>query len=197
MTQPDWYERLRDLLNGLYSEAQSAELLQTFESALAAQSDESERGALLEYWLEFFALQRFRQQKRRRRPTYDERIVPCSACGYPSSHRHHLWDVATHGENQVTLQLCANCHELFHLTYNALVRKSAYSARIARHTLHSDRLKPGVPLKILGWVLATIRYEASSGWIDGAAGSKENVERQLRWSSFVTTDANAHAAKHS
>ena len=39
--------------------------------------------------------------------------------------------------------------------------------------------------KILGWCLATIRYEASNGWLEGDKGSKEWVEARLRWSEYL------------
>ena len=52
---------------------------------------------------------------KRRRPTRVQRLTPCECCGYPVSQRHHLLEVADYGENDVTTQLCACCHELYHL----------------------------------------------------------------------------------
>ena len=52
---------------------------------------------------------------RRRAPKLSERITPCAACEYPFSQRHHLDPVRYSGENNDTVQLCANCHELYHI----------------------------------------------------------------------------------
>jgi len=51
----------------------------------------------------------------RRRTTLQQRLTPCECCGYPISECHHLFEVAFFGENDYTAQLCANCHELYHL----------------------------------------------------------------------------------
>jgi ribosomal protein L37E len=180
------FDRLTALIREVYREPQADEIIQTFEAVfLAGASPEAQR-QLLEYWIDFYRLQEYKHAKQRRRPTYQERITACSACGYPSSHRHHLWDMATHGENKVTVQLCANCHELHHLMYNALVKNSEYSRRIVLHDMFSGLLRHEIILKILGWVLATIRYEAGNGWIDGSTGSREHVEKRLRWSEYLS-----------
>lgn len=188
-------ERLEKIVRDLYNEQQADEIVQTFEVVFQSQPDAEMRRELLEYWVDFYRLQEYRSIKQRRRPTYQERSTSCSACGYPSSHRHHLWDLAAHGENKVTIQLCANCHELFHLMYNALVKRAEYSRKIARHVLLSGQLAHDVPARLLGWVLATIRYEASNGWIDGSAGSRENVEKRLSWSEVVRVANEARKAQ--
>lgn len=54
-------------------------------------------------------------QKPRRAPKTSERITPCAACEHPFSQRHHLDPVRYSGENTDTIQLCANCHELYHI----------------------------------------------------------------------------------
>lgn len=72
----------------------------------------------------------FAATKKRRKTTSKERLTPCSACGYPLSQRHHLLDVAYHGENDMTIQLCANCHELYHLIESAYIQKSKYAQRL-------------------------------------------------------------------
>lgn len=177
--------QLNALLAELYRDKQAEEIRASFEAALAAAADDEERVSVLEYWHDFYRLQQYKRLKTRRRPTYHERTTPCAACGYPSSHRHHLWDIATHGENKVTIQLCANCHELHHLMYNALVRESEYSRAIITHIMFSGAVKPEVIQKVLGWCLATIRYEANNQWIDGSKGSREAVEKQLRWSEYL------------
>lgn len=52
---------------------------------------------------------------RRRKPSETERLTPCQVCGHIPSHRHHLLDFCEYGETDLTAQLCANCHELFHI----------------------------------------------------------------------------------
>lgn len=56
-------------------------------------------------------------KKRRRCARLPERLRNCECCNYPISQRHHLLDVALFGENQYTRQLCANCHELYHIIF--------------------------------------------------------------------------------
>ena len=55
----------------------------------------------------------------RKSATLHQRKIPCQVCAHPISQRHHLLPVAEFGENKVTAQLCANCHELFHLAYSS------------------------------------------------------------------------------
>jgi hypothetical protein len=58
---------------------------------------------------------------KRRRTKLWERLTPCDCCGYPISQRHHLITVAEYyGENNYTRQLCANCHELYHICEKAI-----------------------------------------------------------------------------
>jgi ribosomal protein L37E len=178
-------EVLFNLVRELYREKQASEIIHSFETVFASHEDPDERLNVIEYWLDFYRLQRYRTLKQRRRPTYEERITECSACGYPTSHRHHLWDIATHGENKVTIQLCANCHELQHLMYNALVKRTEYSQKLVLHALFSDKISRETAAKILGWCLATIRYEAANGWIEGGSDTREWVEMQLHWSEFL------------
>lgn len=66
----------------------------------------------------------------RRRTTLQERTTPCACCAHPISHRHHVFSFAQNGENSHTLQLCPNCHELFHLIQSAIVGKSNYCNRV-------------------------------------------------------------------
>jgi len=181
------YEKLTALIRGLYREKQAEEIIASFDSVFKAHTESRERHEILTYWLDFYRLQEYRKGKQRRRPTRKERMTACAACGYPSSHRHHLWDFATHGENRVTIQLCANCHELHHLMYNALVKGSDYSRDILHHVMFSSAasLAPETIVRILGWCLATIRYEANNGWIDGESGSKGHVDERLRWTEFL------------
>ncbi|MFN8529975.1 MAG: hypothetical protein U0670_15345 [Anaerolineae bacterium] len=175
-------EELFALIRELHSDKQSDELIGSFDGVFAAHHDDEERLSIIAYWLDFYRLRKYQRIKKRRRPTYKERITACSACGYPSSHRHHLWDIAMHGENKVTIQLCANCHELHHLLYNALVKTSNYSRDLALHVLESGKISHEVAERILGWCLATIRYEAANGWVDARRASPDWVERRLNWS---------------
>lgn len=183
------YERLCGLIRDLHRDKQAGEIVAAFDAVFGASDDEESRRSLLDYWLDFYRLQKYKQLKQRRRPKVQDRLVTCAACGYPSSHRHHLWDFATHGENNVTIHLCANCHELNHLMYNALVKQSDYSRDILRHVMFSGDVKAEVVTRILGWCLATIRYEANNGWLDGSRGSKEAVETRLGWSEFLRHSA--------
>lgn len=166
-------DELFALIRELHREKQANELIASFKSVFAAHEDELERADIIEYWLGFYRLRKYQRIKKRRRPTYKERITACSACGYPASHRHHLWDVAMHGENKVTIQLCANCHELHHLMYNALVKNSDYSRNLVNHVLASGRVNDETARLILGWCVATIRYEISQGWVDARKGTAE------------------------
>lgn len=59
--------------------------------------------------------------ERRKKPTIIERLTPCECCNHPLSNRHHILDFAVYGENDKTLQLCPNCHELYHICYKAVV----------------------------------------------------------------------------
>ena len=52
-----------------------------------------------------------------------ERATPCEICNYPISQRHHLMPICEYGENEYCLNLCANCHELYHIIDNALSLK--------------------------------------------------------------------------
>ena len=48
-----------------------------------------------------------------------ERMSPCCVCGYPVSESHHMAEQSRYGKNDITIRLCANCHELFHLLKSA------------------------------------------------------------------------------
>ena len=52
---------------------------------------------------------------RRKKATLAERLTPCAVCAYPITERHHFLPVSIYGENASTTQLCANCHEAFHI----------------------------------------------------------------------------------
>lgn len=178
---------LFELVRELHGKKQADGIIASFEAVFGANENQAERMTIAEHWRDFYRLRKYRRSMRRRRPTYQERMTACSACDYPISHRHHLWDVATHGENMVTIQLCPNCHELQHLIYNALVRDSAYSQRLALHALESGRLSPETAGKVLEWCRATIRYEADNGWVERYRATDEWLERRLGWSEYLKT----------
>lgn len=156
-----------------------------FEEALAERQESAERIQVIAHWLDFYQAQRYRRLMRRRRATDTERMTACTACGYPVSQRHHLWDVATHGENRVTVQLCANCHELHHLMYNALARDSAYSQKLVRHVLAADRLPVAAVMRIVGWLRAIMQYEIDNGWLEAYKLSDLWIEAKLGWNAYV------------
>lgn len=61
---------------------------------------------------------------RRHKPTMAVRTTPCEWCGFPLSQRHHFLPVAIYGENDITAQLCANCHEIYHVVERGLRKQS-------------------------------------------------------------------------
>ena len=61
--------------------------------------------------------------------------------------------------------------------------ESATPSRKAEHL--QINIERDVAAKILGWCLATIRYEATNGWIEGGSDTREWVEHQLHWSEFL------------
>ena len=141
---------------------------------------------MIDHWLDFYQAHRYRKMMRRRRPTDKERMTPCTACGYPISQRHHLWDIATHGENAVTVQLCANCHELHHLMYNALARDSLYSQKLVRQVMLSGQVAPQSVIRIYGWLRAILAYEIENGWLESYKLSDLWIEEKLNWSDYLS-----------
>lgn len=183
----DALARLHVLIRRVYPARQADEIVASFQAVLTAHTERAERQQVIEYWTDFYRLHEYRQKKQRRRPRPTERMQPCAACGHPSSHRHHLWNLADHGENEITIQLCANCHEINHLMYNALVKDSEYSRSIVLHIMATRRVPPDTLNRVLAWCLAVIRYEAEQGWIDGAKGAREAVEARLNWTEYMRT----------
>jgi hypothetical protein len=60
-----------------------------------------------------------RKRNQRRQPTFEERLTPCRCCNYPLTQRHHLDGFIDGKEFGDTIQLCANCHDLFHIIRGA------------------------------------------------------------------------------
>lgn len=180
-------DKLYSLIRYLYRKKLAAEIIAAFEETLTAKQEREERLAIVQHWLDFYQAYKYRKMMRRRRATDQERMTPCSACGYPASHRHHLWDIATHGENQVTVQLCANCHELHHLMYNTLARGSDYSRKLVLHILFSGLLKREVIQKIYGWCRAILQYEIDNGWLENYKLTDLWIEDKLSWTDYLNT----------
>jgi ribosomal protein L37E len=180
-------DKLYSLIRYLYRKKLAAEIIAAFEETLTAKQEREERLAIVQHWLDFYQAYKYRKMMRRRRATDQERMTPCSACGYPASHRHHLWDIATHGENQVTVQLCANCHELHHLMYNTLARGSDYSRKLVLHILFSGLLRREVIQKIYGWCRAILQYEIDNGWLENYKLTDLWIEDKLRWTDYLNT----------
>lgn len=176
-------DELYALIRYVYRRKLADEIIQAFEDAFKTRSVE-ERREICEQWIDFYRAHRYKKAMRRRRPTSRERVTPCSACGYPVSHRHHLWDVATHGENRVTVQLCANCHELHHLLYNVLARDSEHSRKLVLHVLASDRVPALAVQQLLDWCRAIMRYEVENGWLEGYKLSDQWLDEKLKWSEY-------------
>ncbi len=178
-------DELHALIRYIYRPKLAKEIIAAFDDSLASKGTREERLVVIQHWLDFYQAHKYRKMMRRRRPTDRERMTPCSACGYPASHRHHLWDIATHGENPVTVQLCANCHELHHLMYNTVARGSEYSQKLLLHILFSNKVRQDIIQQIYGWCRAIIQYEVENGWLEGYKLSDLWVEDKLRWSEFV------------
>lgn len=58
---------------------------------------------------------------KRKRVSLKERTTPCECCGFPLSQRHHLLAVAEFGDTDATAQLCANCHDLYHIIERSIL----------------------------------------------------------------------------
>lgn len=179
-------EELQSLIRYIYREKLAAKIITAFDEALAAKDDPAQRQAVIDHWLDFYQAHRYRKMMRRRRPTDKERMTPCTACGYPISQRHHLWDIATHGENAVTVQLCANCHELHHLMYNALARDSLYSQKLVCQVMLSGQVAPQSVIRVYGWLRAILAYEIENGWLESYKLSDLWIEEKLNWSDYLS-----------
>jgi ribosomal protein L37E len=186
-TEQALIDELFALVRELHNRKQADEIITSFEKVFEGDVEADERLSIAEHWRDFYRLRKYRKLTRRRRPTYQERMTACSACGYPVSHRHHLWDVAMHGENKVTIQLCPNCHELQHLLYNTLVRDSEYSRRLVVHALESGSVRLETAQKVLDWCRATIRYESDNGWVEQYRTTDEWLEQRLHWSEYLAS----------
>lgn len=183
--EQDLMNELHALIRFLYRKNTADKIITAFAENLASKPDKAERLGIIHHWLDFYQAHKYRKMMRRRRATDEERMTSCSACGYPTSHRHHLWDIATHGENPVTVQLCPNCHELHHLMYNALARDSSYSQKLVQHMLFSGQMNVQAVQRIYGWLRAIIAYEIESGWMESFKLSDLWIEEKLHWQAYL------------
>jgi hypothetical protein len=72
-------------------------------------------------------------RQKRRHTKLVERLTPCECCRHPLSTRAHLLDVATWGENEFSVQLCQNCHELYDIiavVFEKVGNSSAHSIKL-------------------------------------------------------------------
>jgi hypothetical protein len=185
MNEQALIEKLHSLIKYLYRPKLAEKIITAFDEALAEKDDIQERREIIDHWLDFYQVHKYKKMMRRRRATDQERMTACTACGYPVSQRHHLWDIATHGENKVTVQLCANCHELHHLMYNALARDSTYSQKLVRHMLDSRCIPMEAVTLIFGWLKAILNYEINQGWLESYKLSDLWVEDKIRWNAYL------------
>lgn len=102
----------------------------------------------------------------RRRVTLKERKTACEVCGYPVSQRHHFFMVAHYGESDDTAMLCSNCHELYHLMYNALVKRTSHSLNLTKHILFSFRIPFAGVLFLVRNVYVVMTNEIKQGYIE-------------------------------
>lgn len=63
----------------------------------------------------------------RKRVSVKHRITPCKWCRFPISQRHHFLPVSEYGENDITVQICANCHEIYHIIHTCLTKQTPSS----------------------------------------------------------------------
>jgi hypothetical protein len=189
MNEQALVEELYAVIRFVYARRQklAEKIITAFQEALAEKADATERQAVIAHWLDFYQAHKYRRLMRRRRITDQERMTPCSACGYPLSQRHHLWDIATHGENPVTVQLCANCHDLHHLLYNAIARDSAYSQKLVKHMLEHGQPEARVLVPIMGWLRAILDYEITRGWLEGYKLSDLWIEEKIGWQAYLNS----------
>jgi ribosomal protein L37E len=189
MNEQALVEELYAVIRFVYARRQklAEKIITAFQEALAEKTDAAERQAVMAHWLDFYQAHKYRRLMRRRRITDQERMTACSACGYPLSQRHHLWDIATHGENPVTVQLCANCHDLHHLLYNAIARDSAYSQKLVKHMLEHGQPEARVLVPIMGWLRAILDYEITRGWLEGYKLSDLWIEEKIGWQAYLNS----------
>lgn len=69
-----------------------------------------------------------KQRVKRPKSKLRERLLPCQFCDYPISEKHHALPISIFGKTPYTLQLCANCHELYHIVERVILYESKRAA---------------------------------------------------------------------
>ena len=109
----------------------------------------------------------------RRPPTITERLTACECCNYPISQRHHLLDVAHYGEHEYTKQLCANCHELFHLIYKAITIYSMPTNKL------TNKIVARRSIKIVDDMLHNKEYAIRMSYLFECANYIKQLEKNI------------------
>jgi hypothetical protein len=117
---------------------------------------------------------------KRRSPKLEERLTPCECCGYPVSQRHHVLPVARYGDHGWTVQLCANCHEAYHILEQGWIdirgaRENTHAVRLFRAIWHAwgGRSDPRIAfiidliVKVEEWRAADARQSLIQVFSDG------------------------------
>lgn len=64
------------------------------------------------------------ERPKRKRVSTAHRCTPCQWCNFPLSQKHHFLPVHIYGENDVTVQICANCHDIYHVVDRAVHKQT-------------------------------------------------------------------------
>jgi hypothetical protein len=105
----------------------------------------------------------------RRAPTFEQRLSPCECCGYPLSQRHHAIPFVDHGETNLTIQVCATCHELYHVVWAAVVDRRPKALALVGHFRLVDR-----EAERFAWVHD--RVKQFHGYLEWAASFPQRLE---------------------
>lgn len=112
----------------------------------------------------------------RRPASKSERRTPCVVCGFPRSHRHHRFPVSVYGEHEHTIQLCSNCHGIYHLLERHYIQKLLSAKRqIESHDFQSWAKKNG---RIANTLLSLVYEDNRHREIYDSAGNEE-ARKQL------------------
>jgi len=100
---------------------------------------------------------------RRSKPTLGKRMTKCKACGYPLSQCHHSFPIAKYqASDDDTIQLCANCHELYHL-FNEAILGSKRAKNLCLHASQSTHINFKTVSFLLVECMAIIQIEIEAG----------------------------------
>lgn len=121
----------------------------------------------------------------RRKPTLKERLTPCVVCEYPISHRHHLSDMVHFGENDDTVQLCANCHELYHIMYDCIAHNSKRAQATLKAVLFTLELSHDTVKAVIGIVIRAVKADIRDDVIKGLVLSTELISARTGWEDYI------------